>query len=250
MLLVKRCTIFSGVLLFGFSISALGDTIADPVGFCQVGGDCFTATGLNQGGAAETIGINGTSFQMEKNGNGSASASPWDLLIAVPNDVGGTAPTISFAGNPFTLSALFPKDVGTFTTGSGNLYAFAGLSNTNPSSMNATNMFGINEQTAFGGTPTSFEVFDYQFTPAFVGGFQPYVITVGGAGLPNGTFLATDGGSPDFSTPFTLAGLVNGPGCPDCGQGNPVPEPSQIAFLLGGGGLLGLMQWRKQRQQA
>jgi len=242
---MKKLAIFTGVLLFGFSISAFADTvIPDPTGFCPVGGDCFTATGL----VGETIGINGTSFQMEKNGSGAASATTWDLLVAIPNDIGGPAPTITFAGNPFTLASGFPKDVGTYLpTQTKDLYAFAGLSNTNPNSMNAANMFGSNEQSAFGGTPTSFEVFDFQYSPAFVGGFHPYDITA--SGLTNGTFLAADGGSPDFSTPFTVTGLVNGPGCTDCGQGNQVPEPSQIGFLAGGAALLGLMQWRKRKQQ-
>ena len=107
--------------------------------------------------------------------------------------------------------------------------------------MNASNMFGANEIAAFGSKPTAFEVFDYRYTPAFVGGFTPYAITVGGSGLPAGTFLAASSGSHEFSTPFTTTGLVGG---------DPVPEPSQIAFLLGGAALLGLMQWRKQRQQA
>jgi hypothetical protein len=236
----KRFATLTGVLVFGFSFSALGDTIpVDPVGFCNVGGDCFTGTGTGAGQVGETIGISGTQFQMEKNGSTAASASPWDLLLAIPNDVGGTAPTLTIAG--FTLGTGFPVDVGTFKpTTASSIYAFAGLTDVTPKSMLASNMFGTNEQMVFGGTPTSFEIFDYRYTPAFVGHFTPYTITVSGAALPNGTFVAANGGSSPFSTPFTLTGLVGGT----------VPEPSEFGFLAGAFGLLGLMHWRKRKQQA
>jgi hypothetical protein len=239
----KRFAILTGLLLFGFSFSALGNTVpSDPVGFCPVGGDCFdgNGTGAGAGQVGETIGINGTKFQMEKNGNTAASSSPWDLLVAIPNDVGGLAPTLTISGG-FAVSAGFPKDVGTFLpTTTGSIYAFAGLFDTTPKSMLAANMFGTDEQGAFGGTPTSFEIFDYRYSPGFIGAFTPYTITVGGAGLPNGTFLATDGGSSNFTTPFTMTGLVGGT----------VPEPSEFGFVAGAFGLLGLMHWRTRKQQA
>ncbi len=232
MSLSKGFAIFS-VLLVGFSIPAFAN-----VGFCPVAGDCFTATGLVQSGSQDTISINGSSFEMDAH---SGSSSPWDLLLAIPNGSLLTAPTLTFAGNPFTLAGGFPVNDGHFTTG--NLYTFAGLQK-NPASMNDTNMFGSNEQAASGGTPTFFEVFDYRYTPAFTTA-APYDITVVGNALANGTFVAANGGGANSSTPFTVTGLVNGPVCTNC-----VPKPSQIVFLSFSVGLIGLMQWRKQRGQA
>ena len=216
-------------ILFGLVLSSI--PVFANVGFCPVGGDCFTGTGSD----GETISISGTSFQMVAH---SGSGSTWDLLLAIPNG-DGAAPTLTFAGNPFTLNGGFPVDSGDFTTG--NLYAFAGLSNTSPASMSAMNMFGVDEQFAFGGTPSFFEVFDYRYTGAFASK-TAYTITVTGSNspLPPGTFVAANGGDPNSSTPFTTTGLVSGP----------VPEPSQVYFLLGAVGLIGLMRFRKQRGQA
>src|SRR5579864_4578845 len=85
-LLTKPVTILSGFLLFGLSISAFGN-----VGFCPQGAsvDCFTGNGL----AGETIGIDATSFQMEA--HSAAANSTWDLLLAIPDGMLSTAPTLT-----------------------------------------------------------------------------------------------------------------------------------------------------------
>ena len=63
-------------------------------------------------------------------------------------------------------------------------------------------------------------MFIYTFDPAY-SGQTPYELDFGSA-LPNGTWLAADGGSPNFSTPYTDAGIVGGP---------KVPEPSSLSML-------------------
>jgi len=158
---------------------------------------------------------------MEKNGSGTSS-DPWNLLVAIPNFIGAapaiTSPSFTQVGS--ATSAFF------FSGTPGSIYDLFGL--VGDGSMNATNLFGANEQAAFGGTPAFFDVFDYTFTGAF-GSFVPYTFNVGGGGLDAGTFLAASGGSNPFSTPYTVAGLVNGPN---------VPEPGSLTLL--GAGLLGL----------
>jgi hypothetical protein len=217
-----------GVLLaavFGFSVSAFGQTV-DPVGFCPPPATaCFTGTGFG----SETISVGTTQFDMEKNGNSASSKNPWFLLIAVPEAAPNVATAPTITSTIFTQNGS-TKDVGTFTpTTSGSIYTFAGL--IGASSMNATNLFGSNEIFAAGGSaPKDFEIFEYSFSPAFVGGFTPYLFTVGGSGLVNGTYLAASGGSHKFSTPYTVTGLVNGPGGNGNGQGQ-VPEPSSIILL-------------------
>lgn len=211
-------------LAFAWTIPARADDLADPIGFCAPPATvpaCTTGTGIG----GETIAVGSTSIGMEKNGSGTSS-SPWFLLVAVPN-YSGTAPTLSIAG--FTEGGTVNSK--TFlSTSSGDIYdLFTGLTASN-GSLNATNLFGSNEAAAFGSTPTSFDVFEYSFTGAF-DSWTPYTITVGGSGLAAGTFLAGYGGSQPFSTPYTTAGLVNGPSVP-------TPEPS--SFMLLGAGLLGL----------
>ena len=266
MVINKRFAILDGVLLCGFSISALGATLpvpfdpTDPTGFCEVPASataCSNPTGL----AGETIGISGGSFGMFKTGGGTSDAT-WFLLVSVPEMVAGTATAPTITSASFTQSGS-TVDVGALahSPSSTDIYTMAGLKG--PNSMNAANMFcdgasipcvTSNEISAFGSLPNFFEVFEYAFTPAF-NGKTAYAFTVGGGGLINGTYLAASGDQGDttnglhgFSTPFTTTGLVNGPGCPDCGQGF-VPEPSQIGFLVGAVGLLGLMHWRKRKQQ-
>jgi hypothetical protein len=227
---MTRCATALLFSLLVLSVSAFGQ-LADPTGFCPTPGtvaSCTTPTGL----AGETIGIGATSFDMLKIGSGTSN-TPWYMLIAVPDDIGG-APV-------FTSTSIFTQsgataDAGQFKpTTSGDIYAFAGLSG--DSSMRASNMFGSNELAAFGSVPSFFEIFVYTFKSSFDSNIA-YTFKVGGTGLEKGTFLAaTDNpGSGGFSTPFTTTGLVNGPGGPGGGGGGggggtPVPEPSTIVLL-------------------
>ena len=192
------------VLTLALSLSAFGQLV-DPVGFCAVGGDCFTGTGLG----SETIAVSTTQFQMEKNGDNSASSDPWYLLVAVPELTSGsaTAPVITSVTSTTDSTPVFTQngsttDVGAFgRTQSGDIYAFSG-GLTGDNSMNAPNLFcdgnggatntctTSNEVSAFGSEPVYFEIFKYSFSPAFVGGFTPYIFDVGGSGLVAGTFLA------------------------------------------------------------
>jgi hypothetical protein len=227
------------VFTLALSMSAFGQVIdPDPVGFCAPAGDCFTGAGLT----GETIPVGTTTFQMEKNGNAKdASTDPWYLLVSVPNGVGG-APVITSAsfteiGSPVPKGQFLP-------TTSGSIYDLAGV--IGDSSMNAPNMFcdgaaypcaSSNEINAFGSLPTFFEVYLYSFTPAFVGGFTPYIFNVGGSGLVGGTYLAASGGSHPFSTPFTTTGLAyTSTSSSSSSQGSPesgpeVPEPNSIVLL-------------------
>jgi len=220
------------------SISAFAN-----VGFCPppaTAAACSTATGAS----GETIFIAGDTFGMWALGNVS-SDDPWYLLVSVPtNGALPTAPTITSAD--FT-SISAGADAGAFLpTTSGDIYAFAspldgaGVGN---NSMNATNMFGAEEQAAFGSTPTSFEVFVYTISPGFVGS-TPYTF-FSSPDLIAGTFLAATGNTADASTPFTTTGLVlitNGSSSSssssstDTSGGAPasgplVPEPSSILLL-------------------
>lgn len=256
-----------GCSLVLFSVSAFGQTTdptADPTGFCVPGADCFDANGTG----GETIGIGTTTFQMEKNGSSSSSTNPWYLIVAVP-DGSGAAPTITSTCSPapctapFTLGTTYSgKEYDDITgTHATDLYTFISgadsITAPGDNSMNATNMFGANEAAAFGSTPTFFDVFVYTFSPGYTGGFVPYLFNVGGSGLAPGTFLAASGGSNmGFSTPFTTAGLADGPGCTGTngctagpGGGPTVPEPASV-MLFGTVGLLATMVMRKRTKTA
>lgn len=209
-------------LVFAWTSVARADDITDPdpVGFCAPPATvpaCTTGTGIGK----ETIAVGSTSIGMEKNGSGTSS-SPWYLLVAVPN-YSGPAPTLSIAG--FTEGSTVNS--APFTpTSAGDIYdLFAGLTGSN-GSLNVGSLFGSNEVAAFGSKPTSFDVFEYSFTGPF-SSWTPYTITVTGPGLSAGTFLAGYGGSPPFTTPYTTAGLVNGPTVL-------TPEPSSLTVLAAG----------------
>jgi hypothetical protein len=228
------------VVLLTLSVPAFADSVLiDPVGFCPppaTAAACTTATGFG----GETISVGTTSIGMFKNGNGGTPSNPWDLLVAVPNDVGG-APTITFNGGAFTQVGSTDDEGAFLPTTSGSIYTFAGT--TGDSSMRASNLFcdgaatfnpptttctSSNEISAFGSLPSFFEIFDYTFAPAIANN-TAYTLSIGGAGLTGGTYLAGAGGTNPFTTPFTTTGLAHGP---------VVPEPGTL--LLFGSGLIGL----------
>jgi len=246
------------------SFTASGQVI-DPVGFCPPPGTvagCTNATGPD----GETIAIGGSSFAMEKNGNGGSPINPWYLLVAVPDNLGGT-PTLSSTSPGFVPSPQTGTDLGQFfNTPTGDLYQFAaaqsGISNINSGgSLNASNLFGTDEDDAFnqslggGAPPAFFEVYLFTYTPQIQNN-TPYLFTVNGAPLTNGTFLAAAGGTNPFTTPFTVAGLVGGPNCTSgpCTLGSgggplSTPEPASL-MMLGTVSLLVTMVIRKRSKTA
>ena len=220
------------------SISAFAN-----IGFCPppaTAAACSTGNGPD----GETIAVAGDQFGMWWLGNpGKTTENPWYLLLSVPTSgAAPTAPTIT--SSDFT-SVSAGVDAGTFlpsTTGS--IYDFASAfdgGGGGNGSINASNMFGVDEQAVFGGTPTSFEIFVYSVSPG-INGSTPYAF-LSSPDLVAGTFLTALGGEKGVtSTPFTTAGLVTGGTTTTTGPttsgpgGGPasgplVPEPSSIALL-------------------
>jgi hypothetical protein len=239
---MTRFTLLASTLFLTLSFSAFGQIIDPNVGFCPPPGSqatCTTANGLG----GETIGVGTTSFALLANGAQDSNA-PWFLLVAVPDDVGGTPKITS---SSFTQQGT-TQDAGAFkSTNSGDIYAFTSADTgglTGDNSMNATNMFGANEVAAFGGTPSSFELFVYAFDPGLTG---KTAYTFASSGLTDGTFLAAvgiGGGTKDniqFSTPFTTAGLVDGP------TPTPTPEPASVVLLAMLGLMIGSVYRKKTR---
>jgi hypothetical protein len=133
--------------------------------------------------------------------------------VAVPFVTDPSDPTVAptITSTDFT-SVSAGVDAGDFLPDTaGDIYAFAapldgaGVGN---NSTNATNMFGSQEQAAFGSTSTGFEIFVYTISPGFVGS-TPYTF-LSSPDLIAGTFLAATGNTADTSTPFTTTGLVGG----------------------------------------
>jgi len=226
---MKYIRVFALLIVTCFvCISAFGQ-VPDPIGFCPLGSsDCQSATGP----AGETI-LVGTpgAFDMQRSGAGT-SATPWYLLIAVPNGA-IAAPTLTSGGPPNSFTPL--PQVGTLVPGqftSGNLFAFAGLAGS--ASMSFGNLAGA-DGALFPPAPTFFQVFKFTFNPGITGKvFYPFGVSP----LPNGTFLAgTDSVNANESTTFTTTGLIDTtPQAPDGG----------VTLMLLGSVLVGLETLRRR----
>jgi hypothetical protein len=245
-------------LSVGISVCAFGQLTDPNIKVGSAGVDCKVA-GCN----GDPNLIDTTGFALLSNGAPTADI-PWYILVSIPGtgtpDASDpTPPTIT--GTGFTISA--GVDAGDFLqTTSGDIYAFAsaadgGLQGDN--SMNATNMFGTAEQTAFGSKPDFFDVFVYTVSAGSLTGNTTFqfssTLTAGTfiAGLgcaangQNATCPSTNPGQ-QFSTPFTTTGLVSSTTSATSASSttsatsassttSTVPEPA--SFILFGGLLIG-----------
>lgn len=229
--------------LFAFalaaSISAFGQMLPDPnIMVGASGATCPT------GCSGDPTLIASSGFTLFSNGSPTADV-PWYILLALPGTgktdaQGGTDPAApSITGTGFTISS--GVDAGDFLpTTSGDIYAFASADDgglNGDGSMNATNLFGSAETTAFGKTPSFFDIFVYTVSAGALTGDKNFSFTTS---LPLGTFVGGLGigsnGTQPFSTPFTTAGLVDatttGPGTASGPASGPlVPEPNTIVLL-------------------
>lgn len=245
---MKRSLTLLPVLLLALSIGAFGQILDPNVGVFDPAAGCAPTCGIHPNP------IPLTNFGVWNFGNAGEEALPWYLIFAVPNNSGG-APTLSDAGNPpanggpFTASG--PTDAGAWGSGSSQtLYEFAGPSttltaaeiNAANNSMNTTNMFGAAEQTAFGSTPSAFEVYLFSMS----GSLPHQTAEFFNTSIVAGTFVAVLGVSGQgtkqdkvYASPFTTAGLGGGSstgpttGGPGGGpaSGPQVPEPNSIVLL-------------------
>jgi hypothetical protein len=229
---MKYMRVFALLIVACFVCSSAFGQVPDPIGFCPLGSsDCQSATGP----AGETI-LVGTpgAFDMERSGAGT-SATPWYLLIAIPNGTltQAQAPVLTSGGSPNSFTPL--PQTGTLVPGqfnAGNLFTFAGLNGS--ASMSFGNLAGA-DGTLFPPAPSFFEVFKFTFSPGITGKvFYPF----GVSSLTNGTFLAgTDSVNANESTTFTTTGLIDTtPSAPDGG----------VTLMLLGSVLVGLETLRRR----
>src|SRR5579871_2202272 len=145
------------------SVSAFGQL--DPQ--IQVGPYGVNCKTFNCSGDPTTIGATG--FTLMSNGAQTADV-PWYILIAVPGTgktdmAGGSDPAAPIVSGPSGFTVSHGVDAGDFLPStSGDIYAFASAfdnGDQGDGSMNSSNLFGSAEQTAFGGTPSFFDIFVY-----------------------------------------------------------------------------------------
>jgi hypothetical protein len=239
---MKRSLRLLPVLLLALSFCAFGQ-ITDPnVGVFNPSAACAPTCGTDPNP------ISLTEFGVWNYGN-AGTPLPWYILFAVPNDVGGAPTLTSDASSPDSFTASGPTDVGAYLSSSAQTeYEFAASAttltaaeiNAANNSMNTSNMFGTAEQAAFGGTPTSFEVFVYSMNPDL----PNQVAELFDTSIVAGTFVtvlgATSDGKHVFATPFTTSGLggssaststsTSGPGGGPA-SGPQIPEPNTIVLL-------------------
>jgi hypothetical protein len=238
-------------LLLAASVCAFGQIIDPNVGIFDPAAACAPTCGDHPNS------ITLTEFGVWNYGN-AGEPLPWYIIFAVPEDDGG-APTLSSnAGSPDSFTATGPTDAGSWDSSSSQtLYEFvapfttmtADEINAANNSMNTTNMFGPEEEAAFGSMPSAFEVYLYSMSP----GLPVQTAELFDTSIVAGTFVAVLGvehgtnpaGHPQtqvFATPFTTSGLgvttsttttttttttLSGPF-----TAGAIPEPNTI-FLLG-----------------
>lgn len=225
-------------------------TITDPatlhIGF-GVDTTCSTCThDPNQFGTA----TNTLDIYQNDNGANTIGSGSLLLVLAVPNTVTFTAPT-SVTETDYDSSgtliaepnpqATLQSTTGTLTAASGSnadVYSALGLPEVSPHSDNFANLTGASGIPTVDSSATSFSIYEYLVTGSelVANGYAQFQF---GSNLPGGIYAfgygcegtggfptncTTDNPNP-YDTPFTEAGLTDGPGVPS------VPEPTSIVLF-------------------
>lgn len=209
----------------------------------------------------ETIAITGTALTIWDQGAASKTlGGPFYLIVAIPNQVGGTTAAISsviagpgvsgtptgVAGGADKFGGLWKPSTGYVPTQltSGSAYPLVISGFNGDGSQNFSNFSTWDAH--LGITATTYALFVYTISGVNLAQSQYVTVDFSGSGLPLGTFAFVYGcqlGQPTsspcspngniFSTPFTHTGIV-------------VPEPASLTLL--GSGLLGLAGFRRRRE--